>query len=117
LREARLNALSLDEEDDDTAAMRTVFDLSYHALEADEAATFRLLGMHPGSDISLAAVATLFGQRETAARTQMQRLCRAHLVTEHQRDRYRLHDLLLSVPPEDWFWHGFRDGPPCPVMI
>lgn len=100
LREAQLDILSADEEEDDMMSVRAVFDLSYHALEADEAATFRLLGLHPGSDISLAAVAALSGQRETETRTRMQRLRRGNLVTEYPRERYRLHDLLRAYAAE-----------------
>lgn len=100
LREARLDALSMNEEDDETAAVRAVFDLSHQALSAEDAATFRLLGLHPGSHIGIGAVAALSGQPQSTARARMRRLCQAHLVTECQRDRYQLHDLLKVYATE-----------------
>jgi tetratricopeptide (TPR) repeat protein len=100
LREARLDALSINEQDDETAAVRAVFDLSYQALTAEDAATFRLLGLHPGTHIGIGAVAALCGQPEVTARARMRRLCQAHLVTEYQRDRYQLHDLLKAYAAE-----------------
>lgn len=100
LRDARLDALSTNEHDDDTAAVRAVFDLSYQALTPDEATTFRLLGLHPGRHISVAAVAALCGQPETVAQARMRRLCQAHLVTEPKRDLYQLHDLLRAYAAE-----------------
>lgn len=100
LREARLDALSINEEDDEAAAVRAVFDLSYQALPADDAAAFRALGLHPGSHISVSAVAALIGTPEATARVRMRRLCQAHLVTEFKIDLYQLHDLLKAYAAE-----------------
>ncbi|MEU9736029.1 BTAD domain-containing putative transcriptional regulator [Streptomyces sp. NPDC048002] len=80
--------------DDITTDLRAVFSWSYKALSAPAARLFRLLGLHPGPDISAPAAAGLTGLpvRETAA--LLVELTRAHLLTEHFPGRYTLHDLL-----------------------
>lgn len=100
LGKSRLEALSPDEDDDETAAVRAAFDLSYQALPPADMATFRLLGLPLGRDIGLSAVAVLSGQPEPDAHAQLRRLCQAHLVTERQRGRYHLHDLLRLYAAE-----------------
>ena len=57
---------------------------------------FRLLGLHPGPDISPAAAASLAAVDEPAARRLLAELTRAHLVAEHVPGRYALHDLLRA---------------------
>jgi tetratricopeptide (TPR) repeat protein len=57
---------------------------------------FRLLGLHPGPDISAAAAASLAAVDEPAARRLLAELTRAHLVAEHVPGRYALHDLLRA---------------------
>ena len=54
----RLDALSADET---TTDIRAVFSWSYRTLRPSSARLFRLLGLHPGPDISTAAVASLSG--------------------------------------------------------
>ncbi|MFI0366844.1 BTAD domain-containing putative transcriptional regulator [Actinomadura sp. 1N219] len=80
--------------DDETTAVRAAFSWSYHALPPDAARTFRLLGLHPGPDISLDAVAALTGQERQRARGQLDTLTDVHLLQETACERYRLHDLL-----------------------
>ncbi|MFI0405838.1 AfsR/SARP family transcriptional regulator [Actinomadura sp. 3N508] len=80
--------------DDETTAVRAAFSWSYHALPPDAARTFRLLGLHPGPDISLDAVAALTGQERQCARGQLDTLTNVHLLQETAHERYRLHDLL-----------------------
>jgi tetratricopeptide (TPR) repeat protein len=55
---------------------------------------FRLLGLPPGPDISVAAAASLAGASVAVTRTLLTALARAHMVDEHLPGRYRLHDLL-----------------------
>jgi transcriptional regulator with XRE-family HTH domain/tetratricopeptide (TPR) repeat protein len=95
LRDAagRLDALDAA---DPAASVRAVFSWSYDQLATDEARLFRLLGLHPGPDISVPAAASLAAADKAAARRLLHALARAHLVTEHAPGRYTLHDLLRA---------------------
>lgn len=59
--------------DDDSVAVRAAFRWSYRALPPDAARTFRLLGLHPGPDISLDAAAVLTAQERRRARSSWRR--------------------------------------------
>ncbi|MFI5898378.1 AfsR/SARP family transcriptional regulator [Actinoplanes sp. NPDC051513] len=85
---------------DPATNVRHVISLSYQALEAEAARLFRLLGLHPGPDIGLAAAASLAGVPVPSARTQLTVLERASLVTEHRPGRYVVHDLLRIYAAE-----------------
>ena len=76
--------------------VRAVFSWSYRALSAEAARLFRLLGLHPGPDIAVAAAASLAAVPPGRARTLLAELTRAHLLTEHAPGRYALHDLLRA---------------------
>ncbi|PSL53295.1 putative ATPase [Saccharothrix carnea] len=79
---------------DDRSAVRTVFDWSYTRLSAEHARTFRRLGLHPGTEFGMHAVAALTGlDRKTASR-HLEVLADLHLVEPVAHGRYRLHDLL-----------------------
>ncbi|WP_433472115.1 BTAD domain-containing putative transcriptional regulator [Spirillospora sp. CA-142024] len=80
--------------DDETVAVRAAFQWSYRALPPDTARTFRLLGLHPGPDISLDAAAVLTAQDAQRARRQLEALTDVHLLQETTCGRYRMHDLL-----------------------
>ncbi len=88
----RLDYLSSREDDLD---LRTVFRWSYDALEPATARLFRLLGLHYGPDIGLAACAALAGTAEPPRRA-LQELLSANLLTERPRGRFRMHELLLA---------------------
>jgi DNA-binding SARP family transcriptional activator len=79
---------------------RAVFSWSYCALSTDGARLFRLLGLHPGPDIAVAAAASLAAVPAGRARVLLAELARAHLVTEHRPGRYALHDLLRAYARE-----------------
>jgi tetratricopeptide (TPR) repeat protein len=64
------------------------------------ASMFRLLGLHPGPDITQAAAASLAGLPASQARPQLAELARAHLVTQHAPGRYAFHDLLRAYASE-----------------
>jgi tetratricopeptide (TPR) repeat protein len=89
----RLDALSTG---DATADVRAVFSWSYHTLTPTSARVFRLLGVHPGPDISHPATASLAGHDPDTTRHALDELTRAHLITEHAPGRYALHDLLRA---------------------
>ncbi|MGH3716189.1 MAG: BTAD domain-containing putative transcriptional regulator [Micromonosporaceae bacterium] len=98
LRAHRLEALS--DPDDPTADPRTVFSWSYRGLEPESARLFRLLSLHPGSDVSLPAAAALTGDSPAVARRLLDRLVSVHLLEATAVGRYRLHDLLRAYAAE-----------------
>jgi tetratricopeptide (TPR) repeat protein len=83
-----------------TTDVRAVFSWSYLALSAPAARLFRLLGIHPGPDITVRAAASLAGIELGQARRLLAELTRAHLVAEHRPGRYRSHDLLRVYATE-----------------
>lgn len=85
---------------DPQADLRTVFSWSYRALGTGAARLFRLLGLHPGPDISLPAAASLAGVTVRDARPLVAELTRANLLTEHLPGRFLLHDLLRAYAAE-----------------
>jgi tetratricopeptide (TPR) repeat protein len=95
LRDAavRLDALDVG---DPAASVGAVFSWSYRHLSTGAARMFRLLGVHPGPDISVLAAASLAGAGEAEARRALRELTRAHLITEHVPSRYTFHDLLRA---------------------
>jgi tetratricopeptide (TPR) repeat protein len=76
--------------------IRTVFSWSYTALNPPAARLFRLLGLHPGPDISVAAAASLAARSAAEVRRPLADLTRANLLTEHVPGRYTFHDLLRA---------------------
>ncbi|MGM1060563.1 BTAD domain-containing putative transcriptional regulator [Saccharothrix sp. Mg75] len=88
----RLTALAVD--NDDTAAVRRAFDLSYRALTPDAARLFRLTGLLPGPDFSVFGAAALLDAPEAVARRLLEDLASAHLVQRVGADRFAVHDLL-----------------------
>jgi DNA-binding SARP family transcriptional activator/tetratricopeptide (TPR) repeat protein len=87
-------------EEDETTDVRAVLSWSYRALPADAARLFRLLGLHPGPDLALPAVAALLGEPVAAAERRLRALVRASLLAEHSPGRYTLHDLLRAYAGE-----------------
>ena len=85
--------------------VRAVFSWSYQALTADAARLFRLLGLHPGPDIAVAAAASLAGIERGPARARLAELTRAHLLAEHAPGRYAWHDLLRAYAAEQAHTH------------
>jgi DNA-binding SARP family transcriptional activator len=80
--------------------VRAAFAGSYRALSTDAARLFRLLALHPGRDISLAAAASLLGAPSAQARKLLAELARAHLLGEHSPGRYACHELLRAYAAE-----------------
>ena len=95
LRDAkgRLDAL---EAGDPATDMRAVLSWSYDQLSEPAAGMFRLLGLHPGPDISLPAAASLAGIPRAEAGTALRELARAHMAAEHLPGRFAFHDLLRA---------------------
>ena len=80
--------------------VRAVFSWSYLRLSPDAARLFRLLGLHPGPDIGLAAVVSLAAEPRRQVRRLLSELCAAHLLAEHAPGRYTFHDLLRAYAAE-----------------
>jgi DNA-binding SARP family transcriptional activator len=80
--------------------IRAVFSWSYHALGVEAARLLRLLGLHPGPDVGLAAAASLAGLPVPQTRRLLDELCAAHLLTEHAPGRYAAHDLIRAYAVE-----------------
>jgi DNA-binding SARP family transcriptional activator/tetratricopeptide (TPR) repeat protein len=95
LRDARgrLDAL---EADDAATDVRAVLSWSYHQLSPAAARMFRLLGVHPGPDISLSAAASLAALTRAQAGAALRELTRSHMVAEHLPARFSFHDLLRA---------------------
>ncbi|MFG1780009.1 BTAD domain-containing putative transcriptional regulator [Micromonospora sp. NPDC049048] len=79
---------------DPASRVRAVFSWSYRALPPAAARLFRLLGVHPGPDVTASAAASLAAVPAPRARTLLADLTRAHMLAEHSPGRYALHDLL-----------------------
>lgn len=76
--------------------LATVFSWSYERLGHAAARLFTLLGLHPGSDTSVAAAASLAALPVKTAGWLLGDLTRAHLIEEHAPGRYSLHDLVRA---------------------
>jgi DNA-binding SARP family transcriptional activator len=83
---------------DSATDVRAAFSWSYRALGPAAARLFRLLGLHPGQDISVENAAALFGAPRV--RPLLAELTRAHLLVERRPGRYVLHDLLRAYAVE-----------------
>src|SRR5262249_12790119 len=73
---------------------RAVFSWSSRELSTDAARLFRLLGLHPGPDVTTPAAASLAAIPAPRARDLLAELSGAHLLTEPSPGRYGCHDLL-----------------------
>ncbi len=82
------------------ASVRAVFSWSYDQLSPQAARLFRLLGVHPGPDISAPAAASLAQVEPTRASQSLTELAHFHLITEHTPGRYAFHDLLRAYASE-----------------
>jgi DNA-binding SARP family transcriptional activator/tetratricopeptide (TPR) repeat protein len=86
--------------EDPATDVRAVLSWSYQALEPDAAKLFRLLGLHPGPDLTAQAAASLVALPVTRARRLLAALTDTHLLIESRPDRYTLHDLLRAFAAE-----------------
>jgi DNA-binding SARP family transcriptional activator/Tfp pilus assembly protein PilF len=80
--------------------LRAVLYCSCQALPSSVARVFRLLGLAPGADISLPAVASLTALAVGEARTIVRQLVSGHLLQEHTPGRFRMHDLVRLYAAE-----------------
>jgi DNA-binding SARP family transcriptional activator len=99
LRETRggLDGLNVGDKQTD---LRDVFSWSYRALSPSAARLFRLLGLHAGPDIGVAAAASLAGIPLGQARSALTELTSAHLLADRSAGRFAFHDLLRAYARE-----------------
>lgn len=94
----RLNELTTD--GDEHSAVRAAFDVSYAKLESLAGKLFRLLGLIPGPDTTLAAATALTGDPVAEVRRALDQLGAAHLVYQPNAGRFQQHDLLREYAGE-----------------
>jgi tetratricopeptide (TPR) repeat protein len=83
-----------------TDDVRAVLSWSYQRLDTEHARLFRLLGLHPGPDITAAAAASLAGADLARVQRALMELARCHLVAEQVPGRFGFHDLLRAYATE-----------------
>jgi tetratricopeptide (TPR) repeat protein len=84
----------------ESTEVRSVFSWSYQDLPADAARMFRLLGLHAGPTISLAAAAALVDAPVAQARDQLAVLADLNMLERVSGNRYRFHDLVRAYAVE-----------------
>ncbi|WP_371667489.1 tetratricopeptide repeat protein [Streptomyces sp. NBC_00289] len=85
---------------DTSADVGAVFSWSSRALSPAAGRLLRLLGLHPGPDVTAPAAAALAGVETRQARLLLSELARVHLINEHVPGRYAFHDLLRAYAAE-----------------
>jgi tetratricopeptide (TPR) repeat protein len=85
---------------DPAADPRSVFACSYQALPSRAARAFRMFGLHPGPDLTVAAMASLMAVPAVEAEEALAELAGVHLVDQHREGRFAMHDLLRSYAAE-----------------
>jgi tetratricopeptide (TPR) repeat protein len=85
---------------DPASQVRAVLSWSYTTLSPPAARLFRMLGHHPGPDISAAAACSLAGCLPARVHPLLMELTRASLIAEHTPGRYVWHDLLRAYAAE-----------------
>jgi len=94
----RLNALEA--VGDPLASVRAALACSYQHFSAGAARMFRLLGVHPGPDLSAPAAASLAGLPGTQATRHLAELTDASMISQDAAGRYALHDLVRLYAAE-----------------
>jgi len=96
-----------------TADLRATFSWSWQQLSAAGQSMLRLLGIHPGPAVSVAAAASLAGTGQPQARRALTELTSAGLLSEPVPGRFACHDLVRSYAAELSLSHdpaGDRDA-------
>lgn len=91
-RPTRISQMAI--EDDASANLTSVFDLSYRALSDNARHVFNVIGLIPGDDFSSDLAAAIAMVDIEVAKSACQELADSHLVDEYSRDRFQLHDLI-----------------------
>jgi hypothetical protein len=96
-RRERLDALDAGEP---ASSVRAVLSWSYQNLSPQSARMFRLLGIHPGPDITACAAASLAGISSDQARRALAELTATHLLSGQPHGRFAFDDLLRAYAAE-----------------
>ncbi|MEV6446496.1 BTAD domain-containing putative transcriptional regulator [Amycolatopsis sp. NPDC051716] len=91
LRQLGLSALA---DDDPAASLPCVLSWTRHTLTAEQDRLFALLGLAPGTDHGLAAVASLAGVSLSDSRMLLRGLEQVSLIFRNAAGRYVMHDLI-----------------------
>jgi transcriptional regulator with XRE-family HTH domain len=91
---------------DPAADIRAAFSWSYRQLDGDAARTFRLAGLHPGTELEPHGVAALTGVTPEQAGRTLDDLARTGMIQAAGRDRYSMHALLRAYAREQAARHG-----------
>jgi tetratricopeptide (TPR) repeat protein len=76
------------------STLERIYTLSYRDLDPNHKAFFRLLSVHPGSEITAEAAAVLTGTSVSGAVDILDGLYNLHLIEEPSHHRFRFHDLI-----------------------
>lgn len=76
--------------------LRSVFELSYRALDPQRQRAFQLLGAHIGTGIDHESATALLGHEPSHARRLLTGLVEENLLTVVAPNRYHMHDLLVE---------------------
>nr|WSX51297.1 tetratricopeptide repeat protein [Streptomyces sp. NBC_00974] len=86
----------LDELSSGERSVAATLRLSYQAMDEEHRDAFRLLSLHPGTDIDLHAAAALLATDTRDAEDLLEDLLDMHLVQQHELGYYAFHDLVRS---------------------
>lgn len=86
----KLAESAVDEQD----LVASAFAMSYARLEPEQRRMFRMLGLHPGTDIDVFAAAALAGAPRRTAGHLLESLLSSHLIEQRAAGRYSFHDLM-----------------------
>jgi tetratricopeptide (TPR) repeat protein len=91
----------LDRLADGERGVRAAFELSHQRLTPTQVRLFRLLGLHPGPEITAPVAAALADESESDARAALAQLTQAHMIERTGVPRrWRLHDLIAAYARE-----------------
>ncbi|MGW6685610.1 AfsR/SARP family transcriptional regulator [Streptomyces sp. NPDC054961] len=86
----------LDELSSGERSVAATLRLSYQAMDEEHRDAFRLLSLHPGTDIDLHSAAALLATDTRDAEDLLEDLLDMHLVQQHELGYYAFHDLVRS---------------------
>lgn len=86
----------LDELSSGERSVAATLRLSYQAMDEEHRDAFRLLSLHPGTDIDLHSAAALLATGTRDAEDLLEDLLDMHLVQQHELGYYAFHDLVRS---------------------
>lgn len=84
----------LDELRSGDRSVEATLHLSYQAMDENHRKSFRLLCLHPGTEVEVYSAAALLGTEPRTAEDVLEHLMDMHLVEQHEIGRYSFHDLV-----------------------